>query len=71
MGRRAGKVPGDPMRCETCIYWAKLPNPPNRGICRANPPTPVNSLGSSWPVVMNLDWCGQHKEKSVNEEVEE
>jgi hypothetical protein len=41
--------------CKTCIYFVEKMC--DVGRCRFNPPVVVNG----WPVVMEDDWCGQHK----------
>lgn len=55
------------MKCRTCMYWVRkvrlspsVVGAMDAGRCRRHSPTM-----SGWPVVMENDWCGDHK---LNEE---
>jgi hypothetical protein len=41
-------------KCQTCIYFDKQPH-----ICRRYPPQ-VYDGRFLWPVVNEMDWCGEH-----------
>lgn len=56
----------DPVCCETCCYWSRLPPAVSstRGQCRCHPPTVADRhIGTQacFPVTGELLWCGQHR----------
>lgn len=59
------------MKCQSCLYFEhtkQLRNNIEEGMCKRYPPHVVNNeykLGEpdNWPIVLNLDWCGEFKKK--------
>ena len=54
-------------RCGACRFYlpntASNPKDPT-GLCRRYPPLASGTeLDSAWPVVSDLDWCGEYSEK--------
>lgn len=50
------------VQCWNCTYFIYLEPISEQGLCRRHAPPPMNGTGmSSWPVAMNIDWCGEYK----------
>lgn len=59
--------------CQTCRWFDRVDG--NTGLCRFEPPTVIpaqmetNSKAktkpfTAWPLVRNLDWCGEHDDRT-------
>lgn len=70
------------MQCVDCFFWHKIDMPagapveigaPKRGICHAQPPTPVPQIvngqlrgqGHCRPMPMETEWCGMFTPREV------
>lgn len=60
MDRRLGLIE----TCETCCFFSRSPNNPNKGQCRSRSPQLVQhtdgALATVWPYIRATDWCGDH-----------
>lgn len=59
------------VRCPKCKYYERRKSAQD-GICRLKPPSVgttidvkgVGRLETSWPIVKDTDWCGEHTKAS-------
>jgi len=67
-----------PERCETCAFYEEFTMVTGQGVCHRQPPDPaiaagpgpdgkpqVQVLGSGWPPVPAVGWCGEWKQGTI------
>jgi len=47
------------VKCKDCVFFdASFPKQEGEGMCRANPPLPLNRHMAIFPIVKVNGWCG-------------